>query len=465
MTIPNVDEPNVEEGIPDLNELVSKAVIPNIDTTEQFIISLTQSHRGIDAISDGHRSINVIFERGTNRNVPPIGAYKWSLISGAQVAALYIFRDTNFFRITDRLISDSKVRGFFAGHPNPVFTTLEEKDRRQPSRTHQKKWIVPPGSGNHKPMEDWQSKDQSPSPKRRIGSMVFTLKEMRDATCSFSEISFGILKVVAIKKMEIPQSRKADGECEFRVEVDILSRLDHPNLVSLIGYCADGTHRFLVYEFMDNGNLQDHLNGIVEEKMDWHSRLKVALGAAKGLAYLHSTSGVGIPIVHREFKSTNILLSKDFEAKISDFGLAKLMPDGQEDYATSRILGTFGYFDPEYTSTIPNVVEPNVEEGIPDLNELVPKEVIPNIDTTEQFIISLGPTDPMGVVGQLGDGFGRSRRVIWDFCVLSRDGPCGSRQARLGRLPEEPSVFKVTVPVGTVEFTLDGPYVIHRAGQ
>ncbi|KAK1296866.1 Serine/threonine-protein kinase PBS1 [Acorus calamus] len=238
------------------------------------------------------------------------------------------------------------------------FVSSWNKRRRSKSIDQNDNW-------NHKPMEDWQSKDQSPSPKRRIRSMVFTLKEMRDATCSFSEVNFlgkggfgrvykGKLKngeVVAIKKMEIPQSRKADGEREFRVEVDILSRLDHPNLVSLIGYCADGTHRFLVYEFMDNGNLQDHLNGIVDAKMDWHSRLKVALGAAKGLAYLHSTSGVGIPIVHRDFKSTNILLSKDFEAKISDFGLAKLMPDGQEDYATSRILGTFGYFDPEYTST------------------------------------------------------------------------------------------------------------------
>lgn len=70
-----------------------------------------------------------------------------------------------------------------------------------------------------------------------------------------------ILKVVAIKKMELPQSKAAEGEREFRVEVDILSRLDHPNLVSLVGYCADGKHRFLVYEYMRNGNLQDNLNG------------------------------------------------------------------------------------------------------------------------------------------------------------------------------------------------------------
>ncbi|KAE8730252.1 serine/threonine-protein kinase PBS1 isoformX1 [Hibiscus syriacus] len=221
--------------------------------------------------------------------------------------------------------------------------------------------------------------------KRRHGSSIFTLKEMEEATCSFSDknllgkggfgrvykgtlrsgeavmnqraieniqmLSFCDLKVVAIKKMELPPSKEVEGEREFRVEVDILSRLDHPNLVSLIGYCADRKHRFLVYEYMQKGNLQDHLNGICEKKLDWPSRLKVAIGASMGLSYLHSNSAVGIPIVHRDFKSTNVLLNDNFKAKISDFGLAKLMPDGQEIDVTARVLGTFGYFDPEYTSS------------------------------------------------------------------------------------------------------------------
>ncbi|GMP82909.1 hypothetical protein CsSME_00037019 [Camellia sinensis var. sinensis] len=232
------------------------------------------------------------------------------------------------------------------------------KRRRSKSEDHIDPWI-------YKPVEDWQLKDHNPPAKRRHGSSVFTLKEMEEATNSFSEENlvgkggFGrvykaILRsgeVVAIKKMELPPFKAAEGEREFRVEVDILSRLDHPNLVSLIGYCADGKHRFLVYEYMHNGNLQDHLNGIGETKMDGPLRLKVAIGAARGLAYLHSSLAVGIPIVHRDFKSTNILLNTNFEAKISDFGLAKLMPEGQETYVTARVLGTFGYFDPEYTST------------------------------------------------------------------------------------------------------------------
>ncbi|KAL3835542.1 hypothetical protein ACJIZ3_010278 [Penstemon smallii] len=188
---------------------------------------------------------------------------------------------------------------------------------------------------------------------------------MEEATCSFSDANFlgkggfgrvykGTLRsgeIVAIKKMELPKFKEAEGEREFRVEVDILSRLDHPNLVNLIGYCADGKQRFLVYEYMHKGNLQDHLNGVEQVKMDWPLRLKVAIGAARGLAYLHSSTAVGIPIIHRDFKSTNILLDDNFEAKISDFGLAKLMPEGQETCVTARVLGTFGYFDPEYTLT------------------------------------------------------------------------------------------------------------------
>ncbi|XP_050372130.1 probable serine/threonine-protein kinase PBL28 [Argentina anserina] len=235
------------------------------------------------------------------------------------------------------------------------------KRRRSKSHDHTDPWT-------YKPVEFWQLDDQTHQQAKRHhhGSSVFTLKEMEEATSSFSDKNFlgkggfgrvyrGTLRsgeVVAIKKMELPPLKAADGEREFRVEVDILSRLDHPNLVSLIGYCADGKHRFLVYEYLQKGNLQDHLNGINEKhKIGWPQRLRVALGAARGLAYLHSSSAVGTPIVHRDFKSTNILLDANFEAKISDFGLAKFMPEGKEMYVTARVLGTFGYFDPEYTST------------------------------------------------------------------------------------------------------------------
>uniref|UniRef100_J3MX22 non-specific serine/threonine protein kinase n=1 Tax=Oryza brachyantha TaxID=4533 RepID=J3MX22_ORYBR len=241
------------------------------------------------------------------------------------------------------------------------------KRRRSRSLDQLNPWV-------YKPAELWQMKEQGPtrgapppppSKKRSSCSMVFTLKEMEEATNMFSEKNLigkggfgrvyrGVLKngqIVAIKKMDLPTAKQADGEREFRVEIDILSRLDHPNLVTLIGYCADGKHRFVVYEFMPKGNLQDVLNGIGEVRLDWPVRLRIALGAARGLAYLHSTTAVGVPVVHRDFKSSNVLLTEHFEAKISDFGLAKLMPQDLDLYATTRVLGTFGYFDPEYALT------------------------------------------------------------------------------------------------------------------
>ncbi|KAG0470280.1 hypothetical protein HPP92_016980 [Vanilla planifolia] len=242
------------------------------------------------------------------------------------------------------------------------FSLVSAWNKRRRSKSHESfdQWT-------YKPLEYWQLNDRSSRFRRSNCSLVFTFKEMEEATVSFNEKNLigkggfgrvykGTLRngeVVAIKKMDLPPSKQADGEREFRVEVDLLSRLNHPNLVTLIGYCADGKPRFLVYEFMSRGNLQDALNGSNNVTLEWPVRLRVALGAARGLAYLHSTSAIGVPIVHRDFKSTNILLSECFEAKISDFGLAKLMQeDGDDDvYATRRMLGTFGYFDPEYALT------------------------------------------------------------------------------------------------------------------
>lgn len=213
----------------------------------------------------------------------------------------------------------------------------------------------------------WQVPHMVPVPAMRLPLVahIFTLKEMQEATDNFSmdnllgeggfgRVYRGVLgsgKVVAIKQMDPAPSKGAQGEREFRVEVDVLSRLNHPNLVQLIGYCADSTQRILVYEFMPNGNLQEHLHGIVRVKMDWLMRVRIALGAARALEHLHSGPATGNPIIHRDFKSSNILLDEKFQCKVSDFGLAKLVPFGNKTYVSTRVLGTFGYFDPQYTAT------------------------------------------------------------------------------------------------------------------
>ncbi|KAE8713749.1 Receptor-like serine/threonine-protein kinase [Hibiscus syriacus] len=152
---------------------------------------------------------------------------------------------------------------------------------------------------------------------------------------------------VAIKLLDV-QGRQ--GHREWLVEVILLGQLRYPHLVRLIGYCCEEEQRLLVYEFMPRGSLENHLfkrTGI-STSLPWGTRLKIAIGAAKGLAFLH---GAENPVIYRDFKTSNILLHSDFTPKLSDFGLAKLGPEGSDTQVTTRVMGTYGYAAPEYVST------------------------------------------------------------------------------------------------------------------
>ncbi|KAL8052174.1 hypothetical protein ABFX02_06G195700 [Erythranthe guttata] len=131
----------------------------------------------------------------------------------------------------------------------------------------------------------------------------------------------------------------------------MLSLLHHPNLVNLIGYCADGDQRLLVYEYMPLGSLEDHLHDLPLDKkrLDWNTRMKVAAGAAKGLEYLHDKANP--PVIYRDLKCSNILLDNEYHPKLSDFGLAKLGPVGDNTHVSTRVMGTYGYCAPEYAMT------------------------------------------------------------------------------------------------------------------
>jgi len=144
------------------------------------------------------------------------------------------------------------------------------------------------------------------------------------------------------------KSGSGQGEREFQAEVDIISRVHHRHLVSLVGYCIAGARRMLVYEFVPNRTLEFHLHGKGQPVMEWPTRLRIALGAAKGLAYLHEDCHPRI--IHRDIKSANILLDNNFEAMVADFGLAKLTSDSSTHVST-RVMGTFGYLAPEYASS------------------------------------------------------------------------------------------------------------------
>ncbi|XP_057749618.1 probable serine/threonine-protein kinase PBL17 [Arachis stenosperma] len=195
---------------------------------------------------------------------------------------------------------------------------------------------------------------------------IFTYEELRLATKYFrpdlilGEGGFGVVykgviddsvrpgfkpTQVAIKELN---REGFQGDREWLAEVNYLGQFSHPNLVKLIGYCCEDEHRLLVYEYMASGSLEKHLFRRVGSTLTWSKRMKIALHAARGLAFLH---GAERPIIYRDFKTSNILLDADFNAKLSDFGLAKDGPMGDQTHVSTRVMGTYGYAAPEYVMT------------------------------------------------------------------------------------------------------------------
>ncbi|XP_058098551.1 probable serine/threonine-protein kinase PIX13 [Magnolia sinica] len=164
---------------------------------------------------------------------------------------------------------------------------------------------------------------------------------------TYAPARIGSGMVIAVKKLN-PESLQ--GLKEWQSEVDFLGRLSHPNLVKLLGYCWEDKELLLVYEFMQRGSLENHLfrRGSAVEPIPWNIRLKIAIGAARGLAFLHTSEK---QVIYRDFKASNILLDSDYNAKISDFGLAKNGPSAGDSHVTTRVMGTYGYAAPEYVAT------------------------------------------------------------------------------------------------------------------
>ncbi|XP_057549878.1 probable serine/threonine-protein kinase PBL7 [Amaranthus tricolor] len=194
------------------------------------------------------------------------------------------------------------------------------------------------------------------------GVQVFTYKELETATNNFNErnvighggygvVYRGVLGDGTVAAIKMVHRDGKQGERAFRIEVDLLSRLHSPHLVELLGYCADQTHRLLIFEFMPNGSLQQHLHSrhTYPQPLDWGTRLRIALDCARALEFLHEN--VTPSIIHRDFKCSNILLDHNFRAKVSDFGLAKTGSNKINGLISTRVLGTTGYLAPEYAST------------------------------------------------------------------------------------------------------------------
>ncbi|KAF7049105.1 hypothetical protein CFC21_057706 [Triticum aestivum] len=207
------------------------------------------------------------------------------------------------------------------------------------------------------PFASWARSEERGGAPRLKGARWFSCEELKRSTNNFAEanelgyggygkVYRGMLpngQFIAIKRA---QQGSMQGGHEFKTEIELLSRVHHKNLVGLVGFCFEQGEQMLVYEYMSAGTLRDSLTGKSGLHLDWKKRLRVALGAARGLAYLHELADP--PIIHRDVKSSNILMDEHLTAKVADFGLSKLVSDSDKGHVSTQVKGTLGYLDPEY---------------------------------------------------------------------------------------------------------------------
>ncbi|KAK9070740.1 hypothetical protein SSX86_011142 [Deinandra increscens subsp. villosa] len=210
------------------------------------------------------------------------------------------------------------------------------------------------------PFALWDTTGRSGAVPQLKGAKAFSFEELNRCTNNFSESNnigtggYGTVykgslpdgQLIAIKRAK---QGSTQGGLEFKTEIELLSRVHHKNLVSLVGFCFDQGEQMLVYEYIVNGTVKDSISGRSGIRLDWIRRLRIALGAAKGLQYLHDLADP--PIIHRDVKTNNILLDERLVAKVADFGLSKSLGDANRTHVTTQVKGTMGYMDPEYYMT------------------------------------------------------------------------------------------------------------------
>ncbi|CAN6337028.1 unnamed protein product [Urochloa humidicola] len=233
-----------------------------------------------------------------------------------------------------------------------------------------------------KPQNESSSNAYWHSSSLKIENRRFTYKELEMITSNFQrvigqggfgKVYDGFLEDGTQVAVKLRSHSSNQGDREFLAEARILTRIHHKYLVSMIGYCKDGEYMALVYEYMSEGTLQEHIAG---KNLTWRQRLRIALESAQGLEYLHK--GCNPVLIHRDVKATNILLNANMEAKIADFGLSKAFNhDNDTHVSTNTLVGTPGYFDPEYQATMQPTTKSDVYSfGVVLLELITGKAVI-----------------------------------------------------------------------------------------
>ncbi|XP_043701118.1 receptor-like protein kinase THESEUS 1 [Telopea speciosissima] len=233
---------------------------------------------------------------------------------------------------------------------------LHFRKSKKPKKHPTSAWLPLPTHVGHSESKISTVSYASTAPSLGLGR-VLAFSEIREATKNFDEnlvigvggfgkVYRGVLDNGVIVAVKRGNPRSQQGLTEFRTEIEMLSKLRHRHLVSLIGYCEELNEMILVYEFMAGGPLRTHLYGSDLPPLTWKQRLEICIGAAKGLHYLHT--GAAESVIHRDVKTTNILLDENLIAKVADFGLSKLGPTLDQTHVSTAVKGSFGYLDPEY---------------------------------------------------------------------------------------------------------------------
>ncbi|KAH6759371.1 hypothetical protein C2S51_019606 [Perilla frutescens var. frutescens] len=270
----------------------------------------------------------------------------------SSLLALCVYLFSRYIKIRGSRIHDSGrlEEGEGGASPQQRGEAVAPRPSQQPALEKKLSHLISTGNGGHLEefsLEALLTATDHFSEELKIGNGSFgsvyhaTLDDGRHVAVKRAETSASSSYAVASKR------DKEDRDTAFLNELEFLSRLNHKNLVRLLGYCEESDELVLVYEYMDNGTLSDHLHKLESSPlMSWPKRIKVALDAARGIEYLHEYA---VPrIIHRDIKSSNILLDSTWTAKVSDFGLSLWGPQDDESHLSLRAAGTMGYMDPEY---------------------------------------------------------------------------------------------------------------------